>query len=199
MTKLEKIALSVALLIGCYYGFLAEQASRARQIATASTAVAQQLSEQNKTFQEQTLKQIQVLQSSNTSLQQQLLLKQKNDSKLSPTDLGSKLETLTQAPEGSVTLEPTGHFDLTATETLAVVQDLEALPVLTQQLANAQSQFTLEQQAHHQDSITAAANLIACNNTLSAVKSDARKSKLKWFAAGVVVGFVGRSAITFAK
>lgn len=199
MTKLEKIALAVGLAIACYYGYLTEQASRKSQIAAASQAIAQQLTEQNKTFQDQTLKQIQALQNSNTSLQQQLLKKQKDDSKLSPTDLGSKLETLTQAPEGSVTLEPTGHFDLTATETLAVVQDLEALPVLTQQLANAQSQFTLEQQAHHQDNITAVANLKACNNTLSAVKSDARKSKLKWFAAGVVVGFVGRSAITFTK
>lgn len=196
MIQLDKQHLCLwagVILLGMFsvYSFEAHRAEKAEQKLDGLQTQVQQLISSNQTLQQQTQQQIQQLQTLNQSLVSQLQVQQKKDSQLPPQQLGQRLETIT-GTTGQVNLEPTGHFDLSATEMLTVVQDLEQVPVLTQELANAQKQFTLEVQAHASDNKTKDAQITELNQKVKTVEADARKSKFKWLAAGILIGYVGR-------
>jgi hypothetical protein len=81
--------------------------------------------------------------------------------------------------------------------------DMQLVPLLTQdkaqlqaELANETQSLTLEKQAHASDVKALNAQIDVDKVELKTEKALARRSKMRWFAAGVVVGFVGRA---FAK
>jgi hypothetical protein len=63
-------------------------------------------------------------------------------------------------------------------------------------LANETQSLQLEEEFHTSDVKALQAQIDTDKVELKAEKALARRSKLRWFAAGVVVGFVGRA---FAK
>lgn len=196
MTKRELLAIALGMILAVY-GVLSHAAEKTSQKAAASQQVAQQATEQNQKFQQVTQAQIESLQKSNELLSSQLQKQQTADSKLPPKDLGQKLISLAQLPASEVVLEPTGHFDLSQAAVLTVTQDLEALPVVSLQLKNTQAQLTLERASHKSDIDADGKQIQALKDEVSSVKANARKSKLKWFGAGVIVGFVGAEVLHF--
>jgi|SRR5882757_3858849 len=136
------------------------------------------------------------------------VVQQKVDKNLPLPELATRWENL-------ASLQPT---DITATTSGLVVSDagsrmtvqaLENLPTLTQNLADTQAivqnkdsqissmtefQGTLQTQVKGLNlQITDADK--ACKLQVSAVKSDARKSKMKWFLTGIGIGIGGGVAI----
>ena len=74
--------------------------------------------------------------------------------------------------------------------TLPVVQT--ELIDTTKQLTNTQTMLTNSQADVAQQKLLVTDEIQSCKAQVALVKSQARKSKLKWFGAGVVVGFIGK-------
>ncbi|MGA2886070.1 MAG: hypothetical protein ABSE80_13115, partial [Halobacteriota archaeon] len=89
------------------------------------------------------------------------------------------------------------------------VDQLEQVPVLTQELSNTKGQLenvdslltASNAQVATLNALVSGLNLKAvddknaCNAEIKGVKDDAAKSKRRWFLMGVVAGFLGRSAL----
>lgn len=185
--------LAVLLALGLVYAIEARVADKADARANTAEAQLVLIQKQNTDFQASVQKQIDALTATNVSLQSALLAQQRKDAQLTPTQLGNRLADLAGVQSGDVQLEPTGHFDLTPQAVLEAALKLEQVPVLTQQLANETQALDLEKQAHKSDLDASNAALAACKTDVAKVTADARKAKWKWFAAGVVVGFLGRA------
>jgi len=126
------------------------------------------------------------------------------DAHLAPSALATRLESMGNAPVGSVTVTPTG-LALTEQAAVTVTETLEAVPVLQADLKDTQAVLQTSEAtvAKANDLIAEQAkqitglNLAAkdadavCKAQIAAVKAEARKGKIKAFKWGVLVGFVG--------
>jgi hypothetical protein len=97
---------------------------------------------------------------------------------------------------------PTAKGVLTSVQLVPLLQqdktDLEKSNGLLQtEVANGVKALDLERTAHANDNTTNAGTIKARDAEIVAVKAECRKSKLKWFGIGVVVGFVGRGFVGF--
>lgn len=118
-------------------------------------------------------------------------------------DLGNRLATLAGFGTSEVTASTSG-LTVTDTAARATVAKLEEVPVLTQNLKdetdvanNNQMQLNeangLIAGLHNQVgslTLTVADDDKACTATVNDVKAQANKSKVKWFKAGFVTGFL---------
>lgn len=137
-------------------------------------------------------------------LQEQTKIQIIHDKSLPAPALGQRLEDLTGFKRGTVTVNQ--NDDLIVPLPLGQ----EVVARLDQALADAQ---TLTKQdgviksqtatiADQQGIITEDKNVLAKQieadkKELTTVKAEARKSKIKWFAAGAVFGFIGRQFVHF--
>lgn len=142
----------------------------------------------------------------NTQLATTLAKQQKIDATLPPTQLVARWNTL--VPSANVTVSANGET-LPSSGAVATVQALETIPVITQELDNTKTELKGEQ-----DLLTASTGQVAtlnsevtglnlqivdnnkvCSEQIAVVKAAARKSKRKWFYAGIVVGWIGRQLV----
>lgn len=210
------IGIFILALLGVY-GIMARVADKATARAEKAEAKAELITEQNKEFQAQITQQVQqlVLQNQQLAAQNQqleadrarlnqALLDQKTkDSHLPPDQLAARIVSL--APGGSIKVQTDGYL-VDQPEAIAIAQTLEEVPVLkanvsnleqenanlTTEVANDGKALDLEKQSHAGDVSALNATIMANKAQLAAVKAQCRKSKLKWFGAGVVIGFIGR-------
>lgn len=142
--------------------------------------------------------------SSIAQLQLQVKTQIIHDRALPAPELGHRIETLTGFKQGAITLD--------ASQDLIVPLPLgqEIVAKLDQGLADSQ---TVVQQAGiiknqagtitdltsivAQDKVVLAGQIKADGEVLKAEKDKVRKSKLKWFVAGAVFGFIGRQFVHF--
>lgn len=139
---------------------------------------------------------------------QTTVVQQVKDKTLPIPDLVTRWNGLAALPASDIT-NTTAGLIITDDGARQTVSQLEQVPTLTQNLAD--SQTIIE---NKNDQITAQTNLVtglqtqvsglnvqisdadkACKTQVTALKAEARKSKMKWFGAGVVVGFVGGVAV----
>jgi hypothetical protein len=127
-----------------------------------------------------------------------------HDQALPAPELGHRIETLTGFKQGAITLD--------SSQDLIVPLPLgqEIVAKLDQGLADSQTVVaqagviknqagTITDQAGiiKQDAVVLAGQIKTDGEVLKAANDKARKSKLKWFGAGVVAGFVGRQFVHF--
>ena len=145
----------------------------------------------------------QALEQSNVALAVALSKQQKVDAGLPPTALAERIETLASLPPNSVVPQQSG-YSVTAPAAVSIAQTLETVGTQKQEIANQQQEITngatlLAAQTSRVDGLNKQIDNLGlqltgadkvCTDKIAVVKADARKSKLKWFKAGVVVGFV---------
>ena len=210
LTKHHVILYVVAIILALVGVYLIEAriADHAQSQADAAKAQALVIADQNQKFQQQVAQQVQqlVLQNSQLQLANQALntllaKQQQKDSTLPPNQLAERMVTL--APGGSITVTANGYL-VDQPEAVALAQTLEAVPALKEEnsnlttiIANNLKNLDLEKQSHISD-VNSLNTIIAADKVeLKAVKAQCRKSKLKWFGIGVVVGFIGRHFVGF--
>lgn len=217
-THLLLLALVAGLIFAGVYGVESIVARHDADNAKRLDALAAQVAQTNVQTQQATQQQIAQLASQNAALQtavttllQQnaqrnttLVVQQKADTTLPPTQLAQRWDSLL-GTQNQVSTTPTG-FSVTPQAAVDTVTQLESVPVLTANNKNLQSvvdnqttQITndkssladsakaldSEKASHVADTKAAASDLTAC-------KADARKGKVKWFVIGYVAGFVTR-------
>lgn len=210
------IAIAVFALFSVY-AIEARIADNAQAKADAAEGKAELIAAQNKTFQAEKAAEIALLNAQNSQLQlanqalsaqiaqtNAILAQQKKvDASLPPNELAKRIVSL--APGGNITVEANGYL-VDQPEAVAIAQTLEEVPALianigklesenanlTTVIANDSKTLDLEKQSHASDVTSLNAAITADKAELGAVKAQCRKSKLKWFGIGVVVGFVGR-------
>jgi hypothetical protein len=139
----------------------------------------------------------------------QLVQQEKKDATLTAQEAADRIALQTKAQAGEVTASAdTVVLDLPVARD--ITSDLDKLDTLQQDLVATQTQLANEKSVAA-DLTTANANqvlvinnqekeladeVISCNSQIAVVKAKARKSKLKWFMAGVVTGFIGKKLIT---
>jgi len=147
----------------------------------------------------------------NATLATALTAQQHKDATLPPTELVQRLNTL--VPSAGATVTPNGVTPsgvvLPEAGAVATVQQLELVPAQQQELVNTQQQLkgtqsllaasqgnvvTLESQVSGLN-LSLKDNQDVCNQQITVIKAEARRSKRRWFYVGVVVGFVGRQLL----
>lgn len=142
----------------------------------------------------------------NVNLATALTKQQKTDATLPPTELVARWNTL--VPTAGATITSSG-VSIPQAGAVATVQQLEKVPVLATQLDNETTIVTQTQKLLDAsegrvvtlngriDGLKTQATLDAkvCQDQIAVVKADARKSKRKWFIAGVVTGAALRGAV----
>lgn len=127
-----------------------------------------------------------------------------HDKALPPPELGHRIETLTGFKQGTVTLDasqdlivplPLGQeiaarLDQGVADAATVVKQEGVIKNETATIADLNSIIV-------EDKKVLAEQIDADTKVLSAEKAKCRKSKFKWFGAGVVVGFVARRLVGF--
>lgn len=142
----------------------------------------------------------------NITLANALVNQKKTDASLPLPELAKRWSIL--VPEAVPVATPTG-VQVTPAGAVATVQTLEEVPALKDELKN-ETQLKLnddlivaQQNKNIFDLGTQITGLekldtdhqTQCTAQINVVKAEARKSKLKWFKWGVVVGFLGRQII----
>ena len=137
------------------------------------------------------------------SRQAALPVQQATDARLPLSDLATRLQTLGNAPVGSISVAG-NQIDLTPSGAVSVTQTLEQVPVLQGNLAD-ETKIALNTRQELEKSDVLSADLNAqitglnnqltadansCKLNIAAVKADARKGKAKWFRIGYVAGLV---------
>ena len=207
-------AVAIVFALGLTYTIESKIADRADAKYEAQKAIDQQKDASNAQFQKQAADQLAQMKSLNdqqqllnaqsqaaiATLKQQLKDQQGKDATLPPNDLAARIQAL--AP-GGIVAPIAGGYTLDQPEGVAIAQALENIPVLNQELsldqmvisrddtiiANDEKSLDVEKAAHAADNATAAVDKDTMTKEIAAVKADARKSKFKWFIAGVVAGF----------
>lgn len=181
----------VLLALFGVYAIEARIADKAESRAELASAHAADLEKANASFQAQTTAQI-------AALQTQLLQREASEGKLA-TQSGSytapqvaqQVAAIAKVPEASVTATADSvTFPLPLAQT--ALTDMQLVPLLTQDKSDLQKSLDLEKSAHVADNQSCKAQVEASEAKTHAVIAQARKGKLKWFAIGVVVGFIGR-------
>ncbi len=215
------LALVGVLTFSGIYGIESLISRHDHEAALRMEALAQTLVQQNQLLQQQTKVQIDALTQQNVALQQevgslataivtrdaQLIQNQNKVPNLSPDQLSAEWQKdIRNAGSIKPTL-PSGYL-VDQTAAVATVQALESVPVLQQDIAdleksnsNLQSELnndaavlTLEKKSHFSDNQTNTALLTAKDAEIKDVKAQARKSKLKWFGIGFLLGLIGGHA-----
>jgi len=142
----------------------------------------------------------------NSALEAALAKQQQQDNQMTPSELTDRWNVLVPTANAAVT--PNG-VTLPAAGAHATVDQLEQIPVLTQELSNSkQSEQNTDillgasqKQVTDLNALVSGLNLKAvddknaCNAEIKGVKDDARKRE-RWIGIlGTILGFVGRSAI----
>jgi hypothetical protein len=207
-------AVAIAFALGLTYVVESKLADHNEQKYEAMKALSDQKDSTNAQFQKQIVDQLAQMKAENdqqvilntqdratiTSLQQQLRDQKTKDATLPPTDLAARIQTL--APGGTVTVAADG-YKLDRPEAVAVVQALEEPATLNTQITldekiiqrddtiitNEGKALDSEKAAHAADVATLVADKATLNQQIVTIKAEARKSKLKWFLAGLVTGF----------
>ena len=195
------VCLAGALLGGTYL-ITDRQAEHARTQLAVAQAQLVQTQAANNTFQSQVAQQLAQLQAQNADLAKALQARQTVEIKLpaqnatlSASQVAQGLGQGATASGDTIVLPlPLGQIALTDMQLVPMLQTDKAQ--LSTELANETQSLQLEKEAHTSDVKALNAQIDVDKVELKAVKAEARKSKFKWFAAGVIVGFVGR---TFAK
>lgn len=139
---------------------------------------------------------------------QTTIVQQVKDKTLPIPDLVTRWNGLAGLPASDITNTTTGLV-ITDDGARQTVSQLEQVPTLTQNLAD--SQTIIE---NKNDQITAQTNLVtglqtqvsglntqisdadkACKTQVTALKAEARKSKMKWFLSGIGIGIGGALAL----
>lgn len=138
------------------------------------------------------------------SRQASVVAQQKTDSTLPLVDLANRLKTLGNAPDASVLVNG-NYVEFTQPGAVAVAQTLETIPALQADLRDETALAGATQAAQKQGEVVIAdqakqitgLNLTLvdadkqCKAQVAQVKAQARKSKIKAFKMGVLVGFLG--------
>lgn len=146
------------------------------------------------------------LSSANAQLSDSLRNQKSKDATLAPPELASRIETLASLPPASVVPQPGDTFQLTQPAAVVIAQELENVPVLTQQLANTEQQRdNLNTQLTAQTGVVDGlhkeidglhtqidAGNVAHQAEIKVIKDQAAKSKRKWFIIGYVAGLATR-------
>jgi hypothetical protein len=220
----EKLLIIIIGAILIYAGYVkvtniiaahdAANLKQAQVVAQAQAAANAQLADQVKQDKEQLQvltdklqAQNQQLTNANIALASALSKQQKTDATLPPSDLAQRWAQITpNMPAGGVTVAPDNTMKVTQAGAVATVQELEKVPVLTQQLANETTEKTNDDQliAKQNTSIfdlnaqvgglqkQLVDNDKVCQAQIKVVKDEARKSKRKWFITGFITGFVAK-------
>jgi hypothetical protein len=135
-----------------------------------------------------------------------VIQQQKKDAVLPPTELAARLAQLSGSTVNDVKAQADGSIALSQPASVQVTAKLEEVPVLEANLGDLQKEIAndkgiiagqdtdlkLKAQIIAQDAVVLKSQIDADQKELKAVKADARKSKVKWFIAGYVAGFVTR-------
>jgi hypothetical protein len=149
------------------------------------------------------------LTAANVALATALTKQQKTDATLPLPDLANRWAQLAPGVNFSGAATSGGNVTVTPSNALATVQQLEKVPVLTQELANETSQKANDDQllASANKSIFDLNAQVAgvtkldadhqqqCTDQIKVIKAEAAKSKRRWFLIGWVTGFLSRQAI----
>jgi hypothetical protein len=152
----------------------------------------------------------------NIALANTLAKQQKTDAALPVPDLVNRWAQLAPGTDFKGAIGAGNNVTVTPSNALATVQQLEKVPVLAAELANETAQKQnddqiivnqnksifdlgttigdLHKQVDGKDKLIAD-NTKQCTDEKNVIKAQFRKSKRRWFYAGVVVGFVGRQII----
>ena len=177
--------------------------------ADKTAAIAEQVAQQSAQYASLAAKvqqQNDALMQANVALSTALAKQQHSDATLPPSDLVARWNAL--VPQAKPTVTATG-IAVDTPSAVATLQQLEIIPVQQQELTNTQKELE-----NAQSLVTAEGQQVATLNTeigslrlqqvddakvcaaqIAVVRAEARKSKRRWFYAGVVVGFVGRQLI----
>jgi len=133
-------------------------------------------------------------------LQSQTKVQIVHDKALPAPELGHRIETITGFKQGTITLDPNQDLVLPLPLGQEIVArldqgDADAKTVIAQAgvIVNQTKTITDQSTIIANDKIVLAAQIDTDKKVLDAEKAKSRKSKLKWFITGVVVGFVGRT------
>jgi hypothetical protein len=214
------VIVALVLLAGCwgygrYAGIAASRAETRATVAEQALSAQQSQNSQNAaqiaTLTQQYQQLTQALTVQNASLAASLAARQKaqaaavaTDATLAPADLATRLETLGQAPVGSVTVSG-NEIAMTQLGAVAITQTLEAIAPLQANLRDTTATLqTAEATQAKADALIAdqtkqiaGLNLAAvdadkvCKAQVAEVKATSRKNSLKWFVRGTVIGFIG--------
>jgi hypothetical protein len=217
----ERIVIVALVLLAGSWGLSRYQDARSASLEARATVAEQALSAQQSqnsqnaaqiTALTQQYQQLtQALTAQNASLTASLAARQKaqaaavaTDATLAPADLATRLETLGQAPVGSVTVSG-NEIAMTQLGAVAITQTLEAIAPLQANLRDTTATLqTAEATQAKADALIAdqtkqiaGLNLAAvdadkvCKAQVAEVKATSRKNSLKWFVRGTVIGFIG--------
>jgi hypothetical protein len=127
-----------------------------------------------------------------------------HDKALPAPDLGHRIETLTGFKQDTIVLDSSQNLvlPLPLGQEIAAKLDqgeADAATVAKQESVIKNDEATIKDQAAIivEDKAVLAKQIDADAKVLSAEKAACRKSKMKWFGAGVVVGFIGRRLAGF--
>jgi hypothetical protein len=153
----------------------------------------------------------QQLTNANIALATALSRQQKTDATLPPSDLAQRWAQITPSmPAGGVTVASDNTMKVTQAGAVATVQQLEKVPVLTQQLDNMTVEKTNDDQliAKQNTSIFDLNSQVGglqkqivdndkvCQAQIKVVKDEARKSKRRWFIIGYIAGFASKAFLS---
>jgi hypothetical protein len=170
---------------------LAVEKDHSAQLATAYAANEAQRQKENATFL-----------ASIAQIQSQTKVQIVHDKALPPPELGHRIENLTGFKQDTITLDSSQDLivPLPLGQEIAAKLDqglADAQTVVQQAgvIKNQTSTIADENAIIVEDKRVLAAQVDADKKELAAERAKCRKSKLKWFGAGVVVGFVGRQLL----
>lgn len=213
-THLILLAVVMTLSGGTIFGVESLISKHDAQVASHYEAIAADTAKQNAAIQAQTQQQIALLSAQNAQLAQQVaslssaisardaqLVKQQAQVKtLTPVQVASTIQPFLKQGTATVT---TGGILLDTPASQEVLAQLEELPIRKADISDLQTivgnqRTQIGNLSTENGSLTTALNSekashkadnIANAKTITALKADARKSKLKWFGIGYVAGF----------
>src|SRR5271157_6514190 len=195
----ERLIIIVVLAVGLWWGYgkyaqirldhdnaaLAQQrlvtAAQIQQNQQAAQQVAQDAADK-KALEDKVAAQNQQLTAMNVALASALTKQQKTDASLPVPDLVNRWAQLAPGTNFAGAIGSGNNVAVTPSNALATVQQLEKVPVLTQQLANETTEKTNDDQL-------IVDNGAVCAEQIKVVKDEARKGKRKWFIIGYIAGF----------
>jgi len=201
-------AIAACLIFGAVYGVESVIAKHDEKNAQAIAAIVDAQTKQNQQFQisikaqiDTLVQQNQVLESENQTLIAALAKRQVIENQVPIKNQNLSAVEAAKALGGTsdgdnVVLElPIARNVVTQVQLVPLLQqdkaDLEkSNGLLTTEVVNAQSALDLERKAHESDNTTNAGIIKERDTTISTLKAECRKSKLKWFGIGFVAGYI---------
>src|SRR5208337_1606161 len=209
------LVLAAFLVCGSVYGVLYVQTKARSEAAQQQAVIAAAITASNTALQTSTKQQVDALIEDSKQKDAQItvlisaLSKRqvvennlpKQNATLSATQVAQQLGGVAQGDDVVLPLS-NAQSVLTAVQLVPLLQkeksDLQATNGLLQtEVSNGVQALNLERTAHKSDNDANAAIIKGKDLDILAIKAQARKSKMKWFGIGVVVGFIGRGFAGF--